>query len=208
VNNPRLIYDLDPQFSECARKDIITVVQSSLHHSLPTLCQTIKDSCHAVDSVAVEKLASGFLVIHADAKRADALIGTSQILLADGSFVPCSLFDQKSIAALEKISVEQERNSYSLAFGKWLAARDATIKEKYQACWFDDYEIMLIHKERPDLRILCTIHDAPHEKMMDQCVQLLEHQKEKNKNKMNCCADIRFEKQIVICSRKGGAEYG
>jgi hypothetical protein len=233
-------FHFDPLLS-CKMQDALKDVAGQSWGSLSFLGQALKQTCPALESVVIERLANKTISIKALCKSPYVKLSNGMVVLKPGLVVGSECFADAALAAIPVITIKgissrlgteshfpivpMERSewrdrtqrgdvsseSLSQEFKQWLINLDPTIVHNYQITWVDDYEIYVTDKNNTQPTLVCCVNTQVDEKIMGLCQCIM---KEKSINAQGTArqtfysADIRFEKQIIICSQKGGACYG
>lgn len=205
-------FSLDPQLSDMTQKKIKAAVHESYFGSLALLGEVIQNVCPAAGAISIARLANNVLHISCRSEMPYLMLADQFVLLKNGQIVEKKCFTQKVIQSLAVIDIKNmnEGVSFSAEFKQWLLQLDESIFAQYAISWSDDYEIYLTDKNDAHKNIICSVSNSIDKSIREKCQQIIDE-------KINvhaqgtaryCSADIRFEKQIIICSQKGGACHG
>jgi hypothetical protein len=135
----------------------------------------------------------------------DILVFTTSGLVFDKScftrevLQPLPVIIQKKLFG--KVTITDE-------FKQWLLRLDPSVFAFYEIIWTDDFSIELHDKHNEKQTILCSVTSMPDNNIRELCQRIFDEKSicaQGTARKYAYTADIRFEKQIIICSHKGGA---
>ena len=205
-------FSLDPKLSPAMHKAIKDAVYESYITALASLCGLVRDACPALEDMSIERRANNKIYVAVSSVQPYLCIGTS-ILTTTGTVVDKSCFTPK---ALEQLPAITQKNVFGKAtitneFKQWLLRLDPSVFALYDVVWNDDFAIELQDKQNDQQTILCSVSAAPDKSLRELCQRIIEEKTicaQGTARKYLYTADIRFEKQIIICSHKGGAYHG
>lgn len=205
-------FSLDPKLSPEMHKAIKQAVHESYINALASLCAVVQDACPALDQISIERCANNKIYIAARCLEPYLLIDR-MVLTTSGALLDKSCFTHSS---LEHLPVITQKNLLGKAaitheFKQWLLQLDPSVFASYDIIWNDDFSIQLYDKQNNNQAILCSVSTVPDRSLRELCQRIIEEKvicAQGTARKYWYTADIRFEKQIVVCSNKGGACNG
>lgn len=204
-------FSLDPQLSADMHKSIKDAVLESYFGSLALLGGLIQNVCPAAGVISIERCGNNVLHVSCKSETPYLLLADQFVLLKNEKIVEKKCFARMAIQHLAMIDIKNMHGQmvFSSEFKQWLLQLDESIFQNYAISWADDYEIYLTDKNDAHKNIICSVSNSIDESIREKCRQIID---EKGINAQGtaryCSADIRFEKQIIICSQKGGACHG
>lgn len=205
-------FSLDRKLSPSMQKAIKEAVYESYITALSSLSETISKVCSALEHISIERRANNKIYI--TAKSADPYVRISELVLTSSGLVldkacfthevlqPLPTIIQKNL--LGKVTITDE-------FKQWLLRLDPSVFAFYEIIWTDDFSIELHDKHNEKQTILCSVTTIPDKNLRELCQRIFDEKiicAQGTARKYAYTADIRFEKQIIICSHKGGAVHG
>ena len=205
-------FSLDPKLSPAMHKAIKDAVFESYITALARLTESVKAACPALESISLERRANNSIYVAVDGMKPYVCIG-SHVLTTAGALVSKDCF---ILGTLQNLPVITQKNILGKAtitdeFKQWLLQLDPSVFALYDIIWADDYEICLTDKNVKRNAIMCSVACLPNENVRKICQRIIENKSmhaQGTAHKYFYTADIRFEKQIVLCSQKGGACNG
>lgn len=205
-------FSIDPQLSGEIHKAIKEAVYESYGNSFASLSYAIKKACPALKQVNLERCPNNKLYVQVQSMNPYACIGDTVLtdmnaVVEKSCFVPASLenipvIHQKNV--LGKVTITDE-------FKQWVLHLDPSVFALYDIIWNDDFSIELHDKNKNNQTILCSVCSAPDQSIRELCQRIIDEKScgaQGTARRSLYTADIRFEKQIIICSHKGGACNG
>jgi hypothetical protein len=203
---------IDSQLSASMQHAIKDVAHASCCLSLSRIAHAITQACPAVGAIALERRANKMLHVIITAGSPYLCFSDQHVLLKTGQIVDKESFAPMALNALPVVNCHDAAAAQlSADFKHWLLQLDSTLFAHYAVTWKNDYEIYLGDKQDNHKSILCSVNTPVTEKMSHMCQRIIEKKKsdvQGTAQKSFLTADIRFEKQIIICSQKGGACHG
>lgn len=211
-NAQQFQFFLDSKLSPTMHQAIKDAVYESYGATLVELGNKIQQTCPALQQVRIEQRANNTLYVYADSVEPYLCIG-DRILTKNGLLVESTHFASSSLKSLPKIVQKDSLNMAAVTneFKKWLLRLDSLVFACYQVVWSDDYHIELKDKHAQAATILCSVDVVPDKNIRELCQRIIEEKAIDMQGTARGCwytTDIRFEKQIILCSRKGGACHG
>lgn len=85
--------------------------------------------------------------------------------------------------------------------------------KQYNISWIDEYRARLIDKEYPQFAILFNAHSIPDAAMFAHCALIKKQLEERGsfagrQKETRWVADVRFDRQVIVFSEKGGIAHG
>ncbi len=205
-------FSLDPQLSRATQKAIKEAVYESYVAPLASLCEKIHNVCPAVEQISVERCANNKIYIAVQSKRPYVCID-EYVLTCSGALVEKFDFEQKATVQLPIITQKNLLGKVTITdeFKQWLLQLDPSVFAFYEITRTDDYTIELKNKNNNQQSILCSVCTAPDKSLRELCQRIMDEKiavVQGTARKYCYTADVRFEKQIIICSHKGGACNG
>jgi hypothetical protein len=121
-------------------------------------------------------------------------------------------FTPKALEQIPHVSIAQQANPFEVSkeFVSWLKNLDPQIIKDFSISWSDDYQIYLQHKQMRMQTILAGVNTPVSGEIIQVCQQIVDQKinLEQGTARVLWCADIRFDKQIIVSSHKGGACHG
>lgn len=206
----RCSFSFGSELSPSTKQAIKDAVKSSYLGPLSAIPAQIQKVCPAVNDVNVELRADKTVFVQVKKSHPYMRIGDDQILLRSGNVVSGHFFSSDVIAQLPHI-MTAELKTITPHFSKWLLQLDPLIIEHYAICFHDDYEIVLADKHDNHKKIICSSFTVLDNEIKGMCQRIIDERlraMQGTARSVCYCADIRFEKQIIVCSQKGGACHG
>ena len=207
-------FSLDPILSEQTHEIVKNTVYESYFLSLHAIADSIQKACPAVDAVFAARCADKVLRISCKACKPYIRFSNQKLVSKNGKEIDWNYFTDATRKHLPLITLTPKENPkvvISSAFKSWLLKLNPDLLSRYEIKWCDDYQIYLINKADFQKRIICSIDTQIDQKLEGKCQQLFTIKgfcAQGTARENYCFADIRFEKQIIIFSQKGGALYG
>jgi hypothetical protein len=137
----------------------------------------------------------------------------TRILTTSGMVLDASCFIQEVVQPLPVIIQKNLLGKATITdeFKRWLLRLDPSVFAFYHIIWTDDFSIELHAKHDEKQTILCSVITVPDTNIRELCQRIFDEKiicAQGTARKYVYTADIRFEKQIIICSHKGGACHG
>lgn len=200
----------DHSLSASARAAIQNTVAQSGAISLDAIANLVAKTCPAAQAISVERCADKSLHVGVQVAEPVYCLAQDLVLLANNVVVAKECFEPAAVAPLPVIQFEAAMGAQELSTaGKaWLLSLDKSILEAFTITWRDDYEIYV--KERNGrTTLVCSVDTIVDEKMRHACSCIVQQKMAQGTApKKGYIADVRFEKQIILCSQKGGAVHG
>lgn len=206
-------FSLDSQLSAQMHNVIKDTVKESYFGSLALLAQSIKKACPAAGLISIERCGDNALHIICKADMPWICLADHMLLLKTGTIVEKRCFTDVALQDLPLLSFKDGvfPSQLSVEFKQWLLGLDTAIFAQYGITWADDYEIYLTDKSDKHKTIICSVDTKIDEKIREKCQRIINEKNIDAQGTARWClytADIRFDKQIIICSRRGGAYHG
>lgn len=203
---------INPLLSFSSKKIIKEIVAQNYNKSFSTLSEQLLKACPAIKNIAVRRCANHQLKIAIDMCNPYMKIAESAVLLETGNVVHAHHFAPKALEKIPQLEMAQKANPFALSkeLVSWLKNLDEQIIKDFSISWQDDYQIYLQHKQMRTQTILAGVNTPVSGEIIQVCKQIVDQKinLEQGTARVCWCADIRFDKQIIVSSHKGGACHG
>lgn len=203
---------INPLISFSSKKILKEIIAQHYSNSFEQLSQQLQNACPAIKNVCVRRCADHQLKIYVDLHQPFMQIGQTALLLENGSVVGKHHYKKQSIEDLACLQIPIDANPFAISkeLISWLQQLDEHIVKEFSINWNDDYQIYLQHKQMRTHRILAGVGTPVNGEIVQVCKQIVDHKinLEQGTARALWCADIRFDKQIIVSSHKGGACHG
>lgn len=203
---------IDPLVSSSSKKILKKIVAQNYNKSCNTLSEQLLKACPAIKNIAIIRCADQKLKIAIDIHAPYMRIAEQGVLLENGNLVHAYHFTNNAIKKVPQVQLAKHTDSFSLSkeFVTWLQQLDSHVLNNFFITWHDDYQIYLQNKNTPTQTILAGITTPVNGEIIQVCMHIVDQKinLEQGTARVSWCADIRFDKQIIISSHKGGAWYG
>lgn len=203
---------LNPLISVTSKKLIKQIVAHHYQSSFEQLSEQLLQACPAIKNVAVQHCADHQLKIFVDMHQPCMQLGEAALLLENGSIVSKHHYAPASIEHLAQVQIASHADPFAISkeLISWLQHLDKQILQDFSISWHDDYEIYLQHKQARAQTILAGVRTPVNGEIIQVCKQIVDQKINLGQGtaRVSWCADIRFDKQIIVSSHKGGACYG
>lgn len=203
---------MHPLFSSSSKKLIKQIVAQHYQDSFGQLSKQLFDMCPAIKNISVQHCANHQLKISVDAYQPFIQLGDRALLLETGNIVSKHHYTAKSVEQLAQVCMASHVDPFvvSKEFVSWLQHLDEQIIKDFSIIWQDDYEIYLQHKQACTQIILAGVGTPVNGEIIQACRQIVDQKINLGQGtaRVSWCADIRFDKQIIVSSHKGGACHG
>lgn len=206
----RCAFSFDSELSPTTKQAIKEAVKSSYLGPLSAIPQKIQEVCPAATDVTISLRADKTVFVQVNKSNPYLRIAAEDILLRSGKIVNAKYFCADIVNQLPQIMTAAHQ-PVSPQFSAWLLKLDPDIVEQYSICFHDDYEIVLADKQDMHKKIICSSFTALDDEIKGMCQRVIDERlRSVQGTARSVCysADIRFEKQIIVCSHKGGACHG
>ena len=209
-------FAFDSFLSPSVQELIKTTVRKNNVQSFSCIAQCIKQEHPCIENLSIEQRTNKSIHVCLQSFSPLFCLNKNAVLLKNGCVVSYNNYSSNVLEKLPNITHVSPQGEYcatgpSPAFKKWLLQFPRSLLSHYAIQWADDYEIYLIDQNKLYKTIVCSVLNAINEGMIEKCQCII---REKNMNAQGTApsifytADIRFEKQIIICSQRGGAYHG
>ena len=138
------------------------------------------------------------------------------VITEQSHVVPASTFMPAAIEGLPKLEITFTESDYDMLPDHFVPHAHTFTDERflpYTISWIDEYTARLTDKEQPQFTILFNAHVIPDAGMFAHCSSIKQLLQERGsfggRNKdTRWVADIRFERQVIVFSEKGGIAHG
>ena len=202
---------LDSRLSFPMQEAIKSAVHQTGIVSLPDLAACVQKVCLFVASVAVQRSACNVLKVSCTVHAPALCLADHSVMVANGSVADRSAFGAEALNDIPVIYGLSRYTTPSSAFTQWILGLDHEVFDAYRITWADDYEIYLHDKQDEQKKIICSVANRVTQGVREQCRQIIQEKQtvvHGTAHRAPYTADIRFEKQIVICSHAGGVYHG
>lgn len=203
---------INPLLSFSSKKIIKEIVAQNYNKSCYQLSEQLLKACPAIKNIAVRRCADHRLKIDIDVHAPFMQISDCGVLLDNGVIVHTNHFVAHALKKIPQVQLANHTDPFSLSkeFISWLQQLDSQILNNFFICWHDDYQIYLQHKTTRAQTILAGVTTPVNGEIIQVCKQLVDQKVnlEQGTARVTWCADIRFDKQIIVSSHKGGACHG
>ena len=203
-------FSVTPLLAHCVHQSIIASVERARVLNAARLKATFDALYPDIDCVGVARFATHIADISVEVFPPIAQINNEYVLTRSGAIVAKSYFNPRCTTNLPRITIA-DVNSLSPASKAWLMRWVESIAPAYRIAWEHDHEIYLHDKKNEGIALLCTVDtafDAELEKRIAYIHTQITQKKEIESRSLGWTADIRFEKQIILCGAKGGGKHG
>lgn len=198
--------------SSSSKKIVKEIVAQNYNKPFSTLSEQLIKACPAIKNIAVQRCADHQLKIAIDMCNPYMTIADCGVLLDNGTVVHAQHFAPKALERIPQVAMAQKANPFEISkeFVSWLKNLDAQIINDFSINWQDDYQIYLQHKQMRTQTILAGVNTPVSGEIIQVCQQIVDQKinLEQGTARVSWCADIRFDKQIIVSSHKGGACHG
>lgn len=202
-------FSFDPLLESATHSKLCESIKNKHYFSLHSIASTLKCVCPALEHVSVLRRANNSLSVHCQSSEPYIRLTNDLILLKNGAVVDKSWFIASAIEPIARITFKNENSETILsAAGKqWLLGLEPEITKLYFVFWHDDYHIELRDCAHKNIKVICNVQNIFNEKIREKCQRIIEAKKQAQGTARDFfyTADIRFEKQIILCTQKGGA---
>lgn len=203
---------VNPLLSFSSKKIVKQIVAHNYDKPFCQLSEQLLKACPAIKNIAVQRCANHQLKIAIDMFNPYMKIADCAVLLENGSVVHVNHFTPKALEQIPQVSIAQHANPFEVSkeFVSWLKNLDPQITKDFSISWSDDYQIYLQHKQMRTQTILAGVNTPVSGEIIQVCQQIVDQKinLEQGTARVSWCADIRFDKQIIVSSHKGGACHG
>lgn len=203
---------LSASFSTETKKNIKALIAHYYTKSFEQMVHALKEKCPAIKTVAMQRCANHQLRISLDTYAPTMKLGDGAVLLENNSIVAAAHFTSKVLNQLPAVDLKKEANPQllSLECRAWLNKLDKDILESYTLAWEDDYQIYCKQKNNPARVIIAGVNTALEKEIIEVCQHIIDEKIQLGQGtaRVSWSADIRFDKQIIVSSHKGGACHG
>ena len=207
-------FSYDPLITTACQDRIAHLIKKSKITNPCALQELILSQCNAIEAITVERSAHRSFHIELSSVVPALLLNDNWVLSQQGSIVPKHFFEDFAVAARAVITMPDVVPLHvSWRFKQWLMNIDPALLQRYSISWVNDYQIFLQDKEHTNVSLVCSAQDQLDESRLAawQRIQkeLDERIPQKGGASTRWLADLRFDKQIIVCpSSQGGACYG
>ncbi|CAN5166809.1 hypothetical protein BH09DEP1_BH09DEP1_6070 [soil metagenome] len=203
---------INPLLSSNSKKIVKDIVAHNYNKPFCNLRDELLCACPAIKNIAVQRCANHQLKIDVDMHNPYMQIADTAVLLENGGVVSAQHFAVSALEKIPQIKIASGANPFEISkeFVAWLQSlNDQTLKD-FSISWQDDYQIYLQHKQMPTQTILAGVNSLLNGEVIQVCQQIVDQKinLEQGTARVSWCADIRFDKQIIVSSHKGGASHG
>jgi|GEM_PF-6267124 hypothetical protein len=203
---------LDPHLSNGMRTKIERALTET-DGSFSAIAQTVFEICPALETIAIERLANNVQYFSCKAAQPAVSFESKSALLPSGIVVDADCYTREVIAQIPSIHAQKEGacDTISPELAHWLLALNPDVFKQYHIALGDDYSIYLTNNNDRNRIILTSVVKDFDDEMRRVCERIISEKQmsvQGTARSLCCVADIRFEKQIVLCSQKGGARNG
>lgn len=203
---------LAPGLSRETKKIIKEVVAQHYTASFEQMVESLKQRCPAIKTVSMQRCADHRMHITLEVFEPTIKLGQTAVLLANNAIVPAHFFGPKALNQLPMIQLKQEAQPMQLSAEcrVWLNNLDKDILNNFALSWHDDYHIYVQEKDNPKKIIVAGINTPLDKEIIEVCQHIMNQKIQLGQGtaRESWCADIRFDKQIIVSSHKGGACHG
>lgn len=213
----RYVFAFDPLLAGTTQTSIKKFVENrpSFKKSCPALiAEELKKNFPCIEIVALELIAPR--VLHVDIAATKPLVTINKnLVLAD-----CQMVLSRELFASHRIDRLYDVKSMHIpALDKPHAALTESVKKLlprlfsfYNVLWNDEFEVVLCDKHNPGFSIICNADTIPNTQTLNHCEQLkaaiVQQGTAGHPPQQQWAADVRFDKQIILFSTKGGRTHG
>ncbi len=203
---------LDPHLSNAMRTNIERALTET-DGSFSSIAQTVFTICPALETIAIERLANNVQYFSCKAAQPVVSFENKLALLPSGAVVDAGCYTREVIAHIPCVRAQKEGacDTISPELANWLLSLNPDVFKHYHIALGDDYSIYLTNNNDPNCIILTSVVKDFNDEMRRVCECIISEKQmggQGTARALCCVADIRFEKQIVLCSQKGGARNG
>ena len=203
---------INPLLSSYSKKMVKEVVAHNYNKPCHQLSEQLLKTCPAIKNVAVRRCADHTLKIDIDVYNPYLQLSDCGVLLENGAVVHAQHFTLNSLEKIPQVQLAEHKDPFSLSkeFISWLHQLDSHVLTNFFISWHDDYQIYLQHKTARAQTILAGVNTPLDGEIIQVCQQIVDQKVnlEQGTARVTWCADIRFDKQIIVSSHKGGACHG
>ena len=195
-------------------KDFIEKNAAFKRSSSAVIASELKKTFPCVEMVALELVAPRVLHIDIAATKPLVTINKNQVLVESNKVLDRGFFTVHRIDHLYDVQL-----AHIPALGEQCTVLTQAVQKllpsffsQYTVMWNDEFELALRDKNMPDFSIICNADTIPDFKVLEHCQQLKNTIVQQGTAGHNVdqqwIADVRFDKQIILFSTKGGRTHG
>ncbi len=206
----RCSFSFDSELSPTTKQAIKDAVKSSYLGPLAAIPHAIQKVCPAAGDINVQLTPDKTVHVRINKSNPYLRIAEDTVLLRSGKLVKADYFYKEVVEQLPHISIAQQ-GEISDQCKSWLLHLDPSLVQEYTICLHDDYEIVMADKIDQHKKIICSVFTPINDEIKGMCQRIIDERlRSMQGTARSVCysADIRFEKQIIVCSQKGGACHG
>lgn len=202
-------FSIDSLLNGAMSNEIKKTVKESSTSSLINHAQTIQKEYPFLASIILEHMADKSLVVTCTSVSPLVKLSNNTVLMKNGIIIAQSCLIPEALEALPQVKINTPEEDKLFLFSQWLLTIPDYIFKNYSIAWCNDYEIYLIDKQNPKQKCICSIETSINQKVIEICQSIFRGKVPGMQGMAcHCTADIRFEKQIIICLHKGGTRNG
>lgn len=203
---------IDSLVSFSSKKIVKELVAQNYNKPFVCLSDELLRACPAIKNIAVQRCANHQLKIAVDLYNPFIKIADTAVLLENGSVVSAQHYAGSILEKIPQVQIQGAANPFEISkeFVAWLQNLDDQILQNFSISWQDDYQIYLQHKQTRTQIILAGVSSTVNGEIIQVCKHIVDQKinLEQGTARVSWCADIRFDKQIIVSSHKGGACHG
>ncbi|HZW60956.1 MAG TPA: hypothetical protein VFF04_01910 [Candidatus Babeliales bacterium] len=214
----RYSFSIDPLFSDVTRRAIIEYIEESESFKNSSSFERfafLQDRFPAIKSLKTELIAPNVLHCEVSATPPVIKINDTLILTDSGLVVLPETFASYRLENLYGIQVNEAplfTHKVSSTMLECIKKISPSLYSRFSISWISEFHVRFDDKLNPSFSILCAAQSIPNEQMLRYCEQLLQTNTRQGTNgckvPKHWIADVRFSKQIILFTEKGGVGYG
>lgn len=203
---------LAPGLSQETKKSIKELVANHYRASFEQMVDALKQRCPAIKTVSMQRCADHRMQITLDIFRPTIKLGQNAVLLENNMVVDAHHFTLKTLQQLPVVLLDNQTQPahMSAECRAWLNNLDTDIFKNFILSWKDDYHIYAYQKDNTKKIIMAGVNARLEKEIIEVCQHIMNEKIQLGHGtaRESWCADIRFDKQIIVSSHKGGACHG
>lgn len=206
----RIVPDLNAQLTT-----LIETLPCGLSVAPDISAKKIQDQFPWINSLSFYRIPTKKMVVNVAIEEPQVKIN-STIITERLRVLPAATFIPASIAALPTLAVTFPNNPLNQIPQQFVPHAKMFASEQfapYALTWIDEYHARLIDKEQPLFTILFNAYAIPDAAMFAHCASIKKQLEARGsfagrQKGTHWVADVRFERQVIVFSEKGGLTHG
>lgn len=204
----RCILTFDPTLSHAVCMDVQTYLEANQIPSKRLVVENLKTTFPVLKSVSVHQRKSGVVHIICNAHEPFFDLNQEKIVLQNGALVERTCFVPEAVDAVCTLSLTLTDEATTAPAGliSWLQAAPIELFKRYEVTWHDQTNIELIDTQNRQITILLQSTNELDESLLAYCASMIPQAVQKKGTNRPFVADLRFEGQLVLYSKRGNNE--